>query len=281
MNLLGKILTLLIMVMSILFLFVAFMVAASHQNWKAIAIENQSIANQSLENQKAIKAEVDKKVQAIEREKVARQLMLAQLESQWQAEKRKYESKEKELINAQASLQIAVQTLQQAEQRLTEQDGQVTSLETQIRGLVENITLEHSKVIELQTQVFENRGKVDALEQEKAVLANSLAKSSKVLNSLGKDENSLTAHIAPVLNGFVTNASREFIEFNLGQDDGVLTGHTVDIYREGSFRGSAVVTRTENNRAVARLIPEMTKAAIERGDRVTTEWSRPVAVNNK
>ncbi|HMO13554.1 MAG TPA: hypothetical protein PKA83_05450 [Pirellulaceae bacterium] len=265
--------------MSILFLFVAFMVAASHQNWKQRAEENQRIANQRLANQKALAAEIAKKEIVIQKEKVARQLMLAQLESQWQAEKRKYESKEKELLTAQANLLVLSNTLQQAEERIKEQDQQVVSLTTQIRGLVENIAHENQRVIELQTQVFENRGKVDALEQQRAVLANSLAKSTKVLNSLGKNENSLTEHIAPVLTGIVTGVTGELVEFSLGEDDGIKNGHTVDVYRDNRFRGSATVIRTFNNRAVARLIPEMTKSAIEIGDNVTTEWSRPVAMS--
>ncbi len=280
MNLLGKILTLLIMVMSLLFLFVAFMVAASHQNWKGQAEENQQLADQYLENQKAGLAEAQRLTKIIEQEKVSRTLVLAQLEAQWQAAKRNYEAKNAELLRAFADLRIKTESLKIAEERLNEQDADIANLNGQVKTYIENVAEEHGKVISLQNQVFEKRGQVEALERQKEKLAHSFAMATKVLKNSGLTIYSATDPIPPVLNGIVKEAGREFITISLGSDDGIKIEHTIDIWRAGNFVGSANVVRVRNNEAVARLIPAMLKSAIRANDLVTTEWSRPIVSNN-
>ena len=54
MNLVGKILTILILLLSVCFLMIGIMVNASHQNWKDLAIKNKERVNELLENRTRI-----------------------------------------------------------------------------------------------------------------------------------------------------------------------------------------------------------------------------------
>ena len=280
MNLLGKILTLLIMVMSLLFLFVAFMVAASHQNWKNQAEENKIIADQRLENTKAVQADVQRLQKIIEQEKVSRQLLLAQLESQWQAAKRNYAAKDAEVTKTLNDLDLKTRALKQAEERLQEQDGLIVTLNTQVQTFIENVAEEHRKVIELQNQVYEKRGQVDALERQKEKLAQTIAMADKVLKTFNLTINSLTDPIPPKVNGLVKDVRANYITITIGSDDGIKKGHAIDIHRDGKYVGHARVTTVDFNQSVALLDPKMTNVAPQVNDQVTTEWSRPNVTSN-
>ena len=82
MNLMGKIFTLLILILSIAFLVVAVMVGASHRNWKQAA-EVASTKAQGLQNQiaaaKKTSTDKEKKLKA---ERVSRAYQISQLNSQ-------------------------------------------------------------------------------------------------------------------------------------------------------------------------------------------------------
>lgn len=281
MNLLGKILTLLIMVMSLLFLFVAFMVAASHQNWKDQAEKNKRIADQRLADQRNIQAEIAKAQQQLQQERFQRQTLVAQLESQWQQARQLYESKEKELTQVQQDQLVKTNTLKEAEERLAELDKKIASLSQQITTLTQNIAAEHNKVMELQNLRYELDGKAKALERSRQQMADALAQANRVLKKNGLTPESLTDDIPPALTGVVAKVRDDLVEINLGTDDGLKNGHLIDIYRSGQFVGSAEVYNARNNQSVARVIPEMTNSAIQQNDFVTTEWSRPIPKNGQ
>jgi len=82
MNLLGKILTLLILVMSIFFLAIALMTSAAHRNWKVAASDLQEEYKAIQQQLTTAKTSTLEKEQFIQAEKVARAQQLAQLESQ-------------------------------------------------------------------------------------------------------------------------------------------------------------------------------------------------------
>ena len=82
MNLMGKIFTLLIFLMSVVFLVVAVMVGASDRNWKQVAAEMNAKAQQAENSLSTIQTSTQKMEQTLERERVARALQLANLESQ-------------------------------------------------------------------------------------------------------------------------------------------------------------------------------------------------------
>jgi len=282
MNLLGKILTLLIFVMSLLFMFVAFMVAASHQAWKQQAIDNMRLANQRLENQKSIQESTVKYQKELEKERVLRSLLVQQLASQLTSAEEKSETAQQSLIEVQSALQINADQLQTAQARLAELDQINAELDGQNSKLIDLVANETSKVIELQTAVFAARSQVAQLEKLRDSLATSYARSQAVLRKLGTDEFGLLDDVPPPLNGIVASISGGNLVVSLGRDDGLLKGHTVDIFRDGQFKGQGTVAEARNNESVVRLNPRVSGNSVIRvGDYVTTKWSRDVAGGNE
>ena len=274
MNLLGKIITLLILLLSICFLMIAVMVNASHQNWKDMALDNKQQIDRVSEEKRQILGEIQKKDEAIKTEKVARMLRIQQLESQLQLSDNNYQQVQQQLTAAQVLSQEGLARAKEAEERLAEQDTQVTQLQAQLKTLVDDISSQREKVVAMTNRIFELEGKERELQTMRDDVAEENALLTKVLKKNGLAKDDLTSHIEPALDGFVTGVSQNTIAVNLGTDDGLRRGHSIDLYRQGRFVGSAVVTDVEPNRAAARIDSDLTKIAIEKGDRVTTNWVR-------
>ncbi len=80
--------------------------------------------------------------------------------------------------------------------------------------------------------------------------------------------------IPPNVKGEVVEVGeKNLIEISVGGDDGILVGHTLDVYREGAYLGKVIVLKTSSDRAVAEIIPDFKRGTIRKGDRVATKFS--------
>ena len=274
MTLTGKIITVLIMILSLVYMVVAVMVSASHQNWqeKALALK---VEIEELQNQKDfVLQDVLVKEKAIETEKVARMLRLQQLETQVQQAELDRKSVRDQLSAANVTAEEGVQQLKRAEARLASQDDDIRDLRANLKNMIEGVASQQEKVLDLVSQNNELEGHLRRLERIKEQLAEENAQWTKVARINGIAQDDLTSHIVPQLDGIVNEVGRDLIAINLGSDDGLRQGHRLDLYRNGRFVGTAEVTRADPNRSSARIDKDLTKIAIEIGDRVTSDWQR-------
>ncbi len=274
MTLVGKILTLLILLLSVCFLLIGITINASHQAWHVKAMANKTaveVANRQIE---AIKADNTRKQTMIETEKVQRMLRIQQLESQLQLVQRDLNQRNTEFDAQKIKASEASQIASENEKRLTEQDQIIASLSTRMRTLTEDIASQRERVIAMTTQIFELEGKRRSLESLHKDLGEKNALLTKVLKKNGLLETDLVDHIPPAIEGRVYAVQNDTIAFSLGTDDGMREGHVVDIFRGNRFVGTAEITVTQPNRSAARIDKNLTKFAIETGDRITTNWVR-------
>lgn len=272
MNLMGKILTLLIMIMSVVFLVIAIMVGNTHIDWKKIANDNRQKAERAqklLNESKNAQTEKDRLLKA---EAVSRQQQLAQLYSQLQIETASRDAKEKELLNQQLIGIEALENLKRAELRLAQQDQEVENLKLTNKRLIDDVATKRKEVVELTNQINDLTIKIEGLEVDSRGLNERIAKMSRVMNAIGATENDLIASIEPKIEGVVTLVKDDLVTISLGSDDGLRRGHTFDIYRQDRFVGKATVIRADENLAVARITPEFQQAVVLKGDYVTTKF---------
>ncbi len=272
MNLAGKILTFLILFLSIAFLVLAVMVGATHQEWKKIALDNKeqlAQASNILDTYKGKSEEIKKKLNS---ERVARRLQLAQLESQLNAAEKAFDEKEALLREEIVTSQRAQDNLNKAEQRLKEQDIAVAELREKNKSLIDDISTQRQSVVNLTNQVYKLAGDLEQIEITRMDLAEQLALREKVMAAVGVSATQLTDHIEPEVDGVVLRTQNKFIAISLGGDDGVRAGHKFDIYRGDRFIGKAEITTAEDNIAIAKLIPEFLQAPVAEGDHVTTKF---------
>lgn len=272
MNLVGKIITILILLLSVCFMVIGVMVNASHQNWKERAIENKKLVEELASNRERILAEATKKDEQIEKEKVARMIRIQQLESQLQQARRDYENANQVLAEKSVKAQESLILVQESEARIKEQDGLINDLQNQLRLLTESVAEQRGKVTDLTAQIFELNSKKVALESIRSDLVAENAQRTKVMNANGLDKYDLTSHIPRDLKGRITAIDGNNIAVNLGLDDGLRRGHSFDIYRGDSYVGTATVFEAQNNRSAARVDSNLTKVPVQVNDQVTTKW---------
>ena len=189
-------------------------------------------------------------------------------------EQQKNTQKEQALAAEISKNQEQLRILKQNEDRLDELTTQNATLRDRSNELTTTLHNTLQQVTTLTDENYQLEGQLRRLGEKRDQLANDLAQFAKVMKAYGLDENSLTAHIEPKVEGrvlMVSNKVKGLVEISLGEDDGVRIGHKFDVYRENKYLGSLVVKKVTHNRATAEIVPELNEAPIRENDRVTTE----------
>ena len=72
------------------------------------------------------------------------------------------------------------------------------------------------------------------------------------------------------LKGVVLAVNEQSVEVSVGRDDGLREGHTLDIYRNGSYLGRIQLRSVEDDKSVGKIIPAFRKGFIQAGDMVAS-----------
>jgi Ca-activated chloride channel family protein len=128
-----------------------------------------------------------------------------------------------------------------------------------------------AQVRELTDSVHQPRSISATLQQRRDQLAAVSAKRKAFLNRHGLSPAPATDAAPPKLDGVVTAVSRSgFVEISIGSDDGIRTGHALDVFDNKSYGGRVAVVKTTPNRCVAKILKEYQKRELIKGDRVAT-----------
>ncbi len=282
MTLLGKIFTVLIFIMSLVFMAFTVMTYAAHKNWKQLVMNPTTTEEMprglkfqiedALRINIGLREDIDEKEKIINEERVARQKALAGLHTK--------------LVNIQISLDDAREKNGRLEATNTELAQNLTEAETQRKNLLEqNVKLvdeikiarderelRRKQVIELADHFARLDSKHRELQERRNQLAQQVAAREKVMREYGLTVHSLTERHPPILYGNVTEVSKrnnKFVEISLGTDDGLRMGHQLDAYRDRSYLGRIVVRKITHNKAVGEVV--FLKSPIKKDDRVTTK----------
>jgi hypothetical protein len=282
MTLLGKIFTVLIAVMSFVFMAFAVMLFATHTNWKQAALstdpanpglkprlqEQIAVNNRLLQEIDAVKAE-------LAREQAARRRVVETLQT-------KAATLADDLTKLNDQLRVASAEAQQRREELTRQNlllknatDEVQALRTDIISVQKDRDDKLAKVVALSDEINSATRQLNNLKERQTELLTQVAEYRKVSDKLGIRFDAALDAVPPPIDGVVLAADmgRKLIEVSLGVDDGLHVGHTLEVYRGAKYLGKLVVVKAEPNRAVAEIIPEFLKGAIQKGDRVATKLS--------
>ncbi len=271
MNFAGKLLTFLILIMSLVFLVLAVVTGASHQEWKEIAKANKTKAETARRLLDEAKQDTNRGLQQLKAEATSRQQQLAQLNTELAKERQNRQAKEQELLKQLEIATARLETLKQAEERLVSQDQEIAQKIELNKNLVDEVAKRRVEVTTLTNDLFELKGRLDEYESRIADTTEQLAKAMKVLKANGLNENMLVAAIEPRVEGVVLKSEGDVIVLSLGTDDGLRVGHVVDIFRGDRFVAKAVLSNPEYNMSAARVMPEYRQALVKEGDVVSTK----------
>ncbi|TWT33111.1 coiled-coil domain-containing protein [Blastopirellula retiformator] len=272
MNLIGKIFTVLIFVMS--FVFMAFSVAvyATHKNWKEQA-QTLTTTNQTLTARRTeLETKLAETTQMLEQERAARryalsavQVRASQLERQLSTLQASLDQKVKELDQKGAALDQASKVAVSAEQRNTELENKLQTAQQNRDAMFANVVSTSDRVQQLQT----NEERLKEREQQLAVQVGNM---NRVLNANGLTEFTNVDGIPPKLDGRITAVgANNFVEVSLGKDDGISVGNTLDIFRGDQYLGRVIIKKVSPDRSVGEIQREYRKGEVKKGDYVSTK----------
>ena len=273
MNLMGKIFTFMIFLMSTVFLVISIMVGASDREWKTEAEEMKTRAATATNNIDLLKNETANLEKTLALEQASRASRLAHLESQVKLAQDNLASRSTQYNEEQKKAQRYARELEEANRRLTSQDEELAGLKIVNTKLVDDIAAQFAANRNIDQLLSEQTAKLEQLRRKEADLAAQLAKYEKVIKARGLDENELVAAIAPKIEAVVTAVGDNNTKFAvaIGSDDGLRKGHEMDIFRSNRHVGRGVVVLAENNRSVLAIIKGMMNDIVREGDNVTTK----------
>lgn len=137
------------------------------------------------------------------------------------------------------------------------------------------------KVRELEDKNFSLNLKLQQIEAKHDDVLKDLGalRSYLAANNLPTDPKLLIAQSAPPppVDGLILESrkaekgSLEFVEISLGRDDGLVKGHTLTVYREDRYLGRIQVVEVGYDTAVAKVVEKAKNSSIQRGDNVSTK----------
>lgn len=289
MNLIGKIFTVLIFVMSLVFMSFVVAVYATHKNWRDVVMNPKDKAtaerpeglvfqldDQKKKNQE-LKDQLDKLTESLAAEKADRRQTLAKLETEKDELTRQRDQQEQELGRLKQDLREAVAAMEATQTTLAGLRTEVDTLRKDVDTARKDRQDQFAKVVKLTDDLHQAVGEMKALKDRNTTLAADYAKALEVLRKFDlQPEPALYTGVPPTVDGVVTAVrAGGLVELNIGSDDGLMPGHKLEVYRLGPnanmYLGRVEVTDVSPDKAVAKVVPEFLKGAIQAGDNVTSK----------
>lgn len=278
----GKILVVLHLVLSIMFMAFAGAIYKAQTNWRAkekqtataLAAANTKIRDMQSESDKLL-AEAAQKSAELERDNVRVKGLNTGLESSVKTLVADNQQLKKDVD--QLRDQSALTTVEAIERR-KEADLQREKNNEIFKNRDEHV----QKFYETEDQRFELETKYQLLSDKYTQLLNDVKVMKSFLNSKGlPTEPALISSLTtppPPLEGRITEvrkadrrSKRELAEISIGRDSGLEVGHKLTVFRGGKFLGTIVLTLVEADRAVGYVVKE-NNVTVQVEDQVTTKF---------
>jgi hypothetical protein len=281
MTLVGKIFTVLIFIMSLVFMSFAVMVFATHQNWRdQVKSPDPNIGyelklkNKTTELANA-NAEHARTKQQLALEQASRRQALAALQTRLTQADEETARLTSQFNLASAALTQASEASKISQMRLVALEEEIIKLrkETQIAQLDRDT--QFSKVVELTDRLNQDEILRQRLEEKNNQLNAQNAQLAMVLKANGLTEHSLVSKLEPInLTGIVLKiGERDLVEISVGKDDGLRKGHIMQVYRGDTYIGQIRIMEVAPDRAVGQIDKDLKRGQVRKGDHVTTKFS--------
>ena len=275
MTLLGKAFTVVIFLLSAVFMVLALAVNASHRNWRDVVlgdnglkndIEKISRVNEQLRDSKdRIQADLD-------REQAARRTALAALQTQVDTLQDKLETSENEVVSLRSDNSTLVQLDESRAAELQRLTDSNIALRDQIRTEQQDRDTLFTETLTLTDQMNTLRGFKQELEVRNQQLIAQATRYKEVMTSKGIDVNEPLDGAPPDRNGNILQIDRptSLVLVSIGYDEGLRKGHLLEVTRNGRYMGKLKVRNTEPDRSVAEILDDYSEGILKEGDRVDT-----------
>jgi hypothetical protein len=290
MSTVGKILTFLILIMSLGFMFGSLAVFATHKNWREV-VEGRKDQPGSKPGLKDQLEQTNKKAEEIAkqytdllRQKTVEETdlknQLAKVATDRELQKKQSEELQRRLANLDTELAKAVAAVEATQKQSNNLFAEVTTLRNDIRDVQNDKDQNFAKLVESLDQLHDVQNKLTIASERRDQLAKQVANIKETAARQGI--NLEAPSIPPLVTGKIlaVNSKEKMIEVSIGSDDGVGQGIKLEVFRGSHYLGQIEVLSVKPDRAVAKIVPGMQKAPMQIDDQVTTRFKNDVALRN-
>lgn len=280
MNLLGKIFSVAILVMSVIFMILALGVYSSHKNWRNVVFGTQppglkarlDEANVKLKN---LQAKYDALEKLRQTEKDEREAQRGKIETQFAQLKKVNDEVVREQAGLIESKRRADEAALAAQDLADEKLKEIDQLRTDLSQAHDERDAAVKEQVALVDKLHESEGDRARLSDSNLMLTRQVALYRDRAEKQNIDINAPADNIPPKLDGVVLAVrANKMVEISLGSDDGLRKGHQAYIYRKQKGESKPVakieVVEVTPDKSVGKVIPEFRLGPIERDDRVAT-----------
>ncbi len=294
MNLVGKILTVFILVMSIFFCAFAVAVYATHKSWREVVMRpRDQVASGKpaglmfqLEDERKRSEDLQARKDILEARLTAERDAQVQALTKLNAE---FVTMEKELNQLQQERDGIDQERRDALSGLENAEKRLAALRREVEGDQDNLGLRKriaqaqkdreqyfNEMVRLADEKYNAINELKRLRDHQQVLRLDLDNALAVLRKKGlKPVPQLYADQPPEVDSKVlATTSKGLVEINIGSDDGLLEGHKLEVYRSTGYVGRIEVVETQFDTAVCQVVPGYLKSRIQKDDLVTSRFFR-------
>ena len=295
MNLLGKIFTLLIFIMSLVFMSFAVAVYSTHKNWREMVLLSREEAQKlgkpvglkwQLQDAQKLREEVENQRARLEeelnREKAARQNDVSKLKeelAEMRAVNKKIEDDIKEVTLEKNKAVQALAEVTALNKKLADDTTDLWQKWMEAKKERDDIA---SRLTTATVQLRQAEGELARLKDKLVQVSKQYTDALAVLQLFGLNSDPDYYKVATV-HGLVTAVrANGLVEISIGADDGVRKGGLLRVIRaDGSmYLGQIEVLETQPDRAVCRVVPGSQQGTIQPGDKVRSDLSDVLTSSN-
>ena len=274
MNLVGKILTLLILVMSLCFMMIAVTVSATHRNWRDIAMQHKTKIEELQGVVEQLQAEVGRAEDRLAVEQTARAFALAALQTRKETTEAQLRQREVDFSKAFAENEMMTEEVAQKTKLLTDMTTEVGGLRTDIKTVQQDRDTKFNEIVKRTDELADLQGSLVNLQELEGQLRTQVSMMKLVMDAYELTPFTPIVDKPPRVDGLVTKVGdKDLLEISIGSDDGLRPGHTLEVFRDNSYLGRVVVLQLQPDQAVCKILVDYRKGIIKRGDRVATKLS--------
>jgi len=277
MTLLGKIFTLLVLLLSVAFFLVSLIANSSHIDHKKKVATYQTQAKKLETTVDELKKLVEQLKTSLAQEQLSRKTALAALQTQLEAARDQLAQANTELNGKAATLTIQTQKLSETIDRVAALNKQNDTLKTEIDKIITDRNTQRRNVVSLTDRLNGLLSVESDLRSEMARLQSDVtlfqAKSETAESALKTAGITVFEDVPPAdLKGeILTVSNSQRVVVSLGRDDGLREGHRLEVYRGGQYLGRIEIQTIEDDKAIGKILASFRKGFIQVGDKVASK----------
>jgi len=269
-NVLGKIFVFGVFVMSLMLMSFAVAIYSSHVNWQEVAKKKQEDLDKLKAEETSLNQEITRLTANVATSEAARDQIVAKFQQALIEKDKELKTLKDARDDKLTEMQKKIADLATVEADLTRAREEVTKLQAEVRDKQQKVDSQVTRAAEIAGQLHEKESFLEIANERKAQLEKQVAQARLLLKQTGLSLDSLPKDRVPTMNGVVMAVADDAIEVSLGFDDGLQTGHQIEVYRNDEYLGRAIVKSVKPDRAIAVLVREYSRGIVQRGDKVTT-----------